>query len=401
MCKDDLLKRCWAEVDLDALAHNYHAIRDRVGQQVKVMGIVKADAYGHGDACIAAELQRLGADYLGVSNVEEALSLRRQGIHLPILILGPTPTEFAPALVQHAITQTVHSLSYGRELAAAAAAAGGQALVHIKLDTGMSRIGFQCDDGQIGRSVREVALLAKEPALRLEGIFTHFASADEPTTDGHAYTELQLGRFLQAVVQLEAQGVHFALRHCANSAGVLVWPQAHLDMVRPGIILYGIDPDASLAGVLDLQPVMGLKTVVTQLKQVPAGTQVSYGRIFTAGHEMQVATVPVGYADGFPRLLSGKMQLLVRGQRAPMIGRVCMDQQMLDVTGIPGVQVGDEVVIFGRQGAEVQTAAQLAGAIGTIAYELISVISKRVPRVYLRAGQPVGYVDYISQKFYK
>lgn len=396
----EYLKRTWAVVDLDHAAHNIRQIRQRLAPGCMLLGVVKADAYGHGDRYIAQELARQGVDWFGVSNMEEAMSLRGQGFAQSILIFGYTPAEHAALLGRQGLTQSVYSLEYGRELQEAAAAAGTELRVHIKVDTGMSRLGFVLDAGFPERSEREIAAVCALPNLRAEGIFTHFAVADELSEQSAAYTRQQYSRFQGILERLEQRGVRFCIRHCCNSGAFLNYPEMHLDMVRPGILLYGLHPseDCARAGGIELRPVMELYSIVSQVKEIPGGTSVSYGRRYTAQGNTRVATVPIGYADGYARALSGKGRVLVRGQYANVIGRVCMDMLMLDVTHIPNVSPGDLVTIVGRDNEAALTFDEMARLTDTVHYEKICLIGKRVPRIYRRSGEEVGVLDVIRQQ---
>lgn len=391
----DYLRRTWAEIDLDALSYNVEQIQKRLAPGCGMLGVVKADAYGHGAQQVAGVLAQHGTAWFGVSNIEEGVALRNSGFAQPVLIFGTTPPELAGELAQQRITQAVYSLEYARALQQKAEAAGAVVDCHIKLDTGMTRLGFLCDDGQFERSMAEIEEIAGFANLRLGGAFTHFASADDYEGDAPDYTRMQFDRFQRAVAHLRARGLALPVRHCANSAAVISYPEMHLELARPGIILYGIDPSDQCAGRLDYRPVMSLKSTVASIKRIGRGTQVSYGRTYRAPRDIDVAVVPIGYADGYSRALSGRGRMLVGGRYAPVVGRVCMDQLMIDVTGIPDVKRGDEVVAFGRQGGNAITAAELAEQIGTIPYEVTCLISKRVPRVYLRGGRAVEVVNHI------
>lgn len=389
------LKRTWADINMDAIDHNFRAIRNALKPGVKMCCVVKADAYGHGAPMVAREYQRLGADWFAVSNLEEAIQLRRCAITRPILILGYTPPQNAEELSELNISQTVLSLDYARQLSRYAQEANVTVNIHLKVDTGMSRIGFLYQNPERDESsLDEMETAARLPGLAPEGIFTHFAVSDDGD-QGENFTLAQYDCFRKAVEAMEARGLHFAVRHCANSGAVLDYPELQLDMVRPGIILYGMEPSESIRHPLDLQPAMELKTVISQKKEIPAGATVSYGRTFTASQGTVVATVPIGYADGYPRHFSGKAQMLVRGKRAPIIGRVCMDQLMLDVTEIPGVEEGDVVTVFGRDGEAFLPVDELAALNDTIHYEMVCLVGKRVPRIYWKHGKQIGELNYI------
>ena len=392
---EKFLKRTWAEISLDAVAHNFREIRARLRPETKVCCAVKADAYGHGAERLAQEYEALGADWFAVSNLEEARQLRRAGVSLPVLILGYTPPEKAAELAGLKISQAVVGGGYADALNAAAERTGAAVKIHVPIDTGMSRIGFLYQNPEHdAASLREAERVCSLPKLVPEGIFTHFAVADEGE-NGAAYTRMQFENFCGAIERLKRGGIEFPIRHCANSAAILDYPQMQLDMVRPGIILYGLLPSGSVKNPAPLTPVMELKSVVSLVKSVPPRTSVSYGRQFTSGRETVVATIPLGYADGYPRSLYRTADLLVRGRRAKIIGRVCMDQLMLDVTDIPGVRVGDVVTAFGRDGEAVLPVDELAAQIGTISYELVCGISKRVPRVYAKGGKTGDCLDYL------
>ena len=368
--------RTWTEIDLSNLEHNYRALRAMLPQGCRFLGVVKADAYGHGAVQVARRLETLGAEYLAAACLDEALELRQAGITTPILILGYTPTERAEALLDNGITQTVYDVEMARALSDAAAAAGKTLKIHVKADTGMSRLGWLCGGEDQSAAVEAIAQVCALPGLEAEGIYTHFANAD----GDEDYTMLQFTRFLDLLEALKERGITFAIRHCAASAAALKFPCTHLDMVRPGIALYGHYPDPSCEG-LDgpgLRPVMTLKTRVASVKTVPAGTPVSYGCTHVLDRETKLAALTIGYADGLPRLCSDKLEVLIGGQRAPVVGRICMDMCMADVTGLD-VAPGDEVEVFGEH-LPIEDVAALAG---TIQYELLCAVSPRVHRAYL------------------
>ena len=379
-------KRCWAAVDLAALSHNYHCIRRFLSPGCRYLAIVKADGYGHGAATVAGQLQKDGADWFGVATMEEALDLRRQGIYRPILVLGYTDPAAAPILASNTITQTLFSEEYALQLAAEAAKAGCVVDRHVKIDTGMSRLGF---DAENENTVLMVEKLAQSGSLHITGIFTHFAVADEDTPVSRDFTRLQFERFMRVCNRLQADGVNVGLRHCCNSAGTLLHPAYHLDMCRLGLSQYGLDPDPCMKALLDVRPAMSLYTVVSMVKEIPAGATVSYGRQYTAPTPRRIATVAIGYADGYPRSLSNRAEMLLHGKRAPVIGRVCMDQLMLDVTHIPDVEEGDVVTVFGRDGGAFLPVEEVSSLDQTINYETVCQITKRVPRIY-RGGKLGG-----------
>ena len=384
----EILRRTWAEIDLDALARDFRAVRQAANAQAKVCCVVKADAYGHGAVRMAREFEELGADWFAVSNLEEALQLRLGQIQKPVLVLGYTPPEEAAALAKYHISQCVYSLEYAKELSHYAVEAGVTVNIHVKIDTGMSRLGFYYQDiSRDEATVQEVKAACTLPGLYPEGIFTHFAVSDEGK-EGDAFTMRQFGCFKEMIEALLREDVSFEVRHCANSAAVFDYPLSHLDMVRAGIVIYGLYPSGELRSRPDLTPVLSLKSVVSHIKTVKPGATISYGRKFTADREMKVATVPVGYADGYPRILSAKgAQVLIGGKRCTILGRICMDQLMADVSDLPEVQVGDTVTLIGRDGQEAISADELASLEGSINYEVVCGLSKRVPRVYLKHGK--------------
>ena len=379
-------KHCWAEIDLDALAANYRHIRRHAGGPV--CGVIKADGYGHGALAVADTLRAAGCAAFAVSCLSEARQLRDHGIAGPILILGYTDPAFADELAALDITQTLFSAEYGAALSAAASAANCTVACHLKADTGMGRIGFALRT-DFEASIREMEACFSLPGIRVAGIFQHFAAADSTRPEDIAYTQNQHALFVRAVDRLRADGFDPGVTHCANSAAQLTRPEWRCDLVRAGIILYGLAPSGQV-GSPALRPAMRLKAVVTHVKQLLPGQSVSYGRAFTARQPMRVATISVGYADGYPRRLSNLGAMTIRGKAAPVLGRVCMDQTIVDVTDIPGVQPGDEVLVFGPGAAPgADTADTVAEKTGTINYEIICGISRRVPRVYLQNGEVI------------
>ena len=391
----DFLKRTWAEIRMDALAHNFRQIRRKVGPDCKIMAVVKADGYGHGDRQVAQVFQREGANWFAVSNIEEAMHLRQGGITKPVLILGFTPADRAAQLCANRISQTVFSLDYAKALSEQAQKAGVEVDCHIKLDTGMSRLGFLCDPAHFSQSIEQIGETVALPGLACTGIFTHFACADEANEDSDRFTLEQFSRYQKGVAELEKRGVRFSLHHCCNSAATMRFPQMHLDMVRPGVILYGLNPTPDCAGLMDLVPAMDLKSTVAMVKQVGQGAQVSYGRTYTASNGTVLATVPIGYADGYRRTHSNQAHMAVHGKLAPVVGTVCMDQLMLDVSEVPDLHEGDLVTVFGKDGEAFLPVDELAARNETIHYEMVCLVGKRVPRIYLRGGKPVGQLNYI------
>lgn len=377
---DPNTKRTWAEISLDNLAHNMKTIRASLPAETKFLGVVKADAYGHGAVPAAKALESHGADYLAVACVDEALELRGAGVKLPILILGHTPADCVPELIQNNITQALGAPELTEAYEAAAAACGGILRVHIKADTGMSRTGFSCacTDARFEAGVAEIAAACRMPHLDAEGIFTHFAVSDEPDKPASvAYTRAQFRLFRNVTAALEKQGISFKLRHCANTGAVLNYSETTaLDMARPGILLYGYGDEK---GKFDVKPCMRLMTRVAMVKTYPAGTAVSYGGTFVTERETRVGVLPVGYADGLRRALSNRCAFWTGAGPAKQIGRVCMDMCMLDLTDLPGIGAGDPVEVFGER----SRLEAMAEAAGTITYELLCGVSKRVPRIYV------------------
>ena len=383
---------CWAEIDLDALVHNFRLIQEKAAPAA-VCAVVKADAYGHGDGMIARTLAEAGAAWFAVSSLAEARRLRRGGIEQPILILGMTRPECAGALAAEGVTQAVYSLEYARALSRAAEAAGVTVEGHLKIDTGMGRIGFgACRDFE--GAVSGLLECRGMKGLSVTGAFQHFSVADSLTEDDRRYTEGQYALFRRVVQRLEAAGPLKTV-HCSNSAGLTAHPEWSGDMVRAGVILYGQDPSAEVA-FPGLRPVMALKTVVSQVKDLAPGDCVGYGRTYTADRALRAASVCCGYADGYPRCLSNLGVASIHGKPAPVIGRVSMDQIVLDVSAVPGVSAGDEATLLGAAPAD--GFAQAAEKAGTISYELLCAVSRRVPRVYLRGDEIVEMLDYLDKE---
>ncbi|MBR4290832.1 MAG: alanine racemase [Oscillospiraceae bacterium] len=383
------LKRTWATVSLDDLYHNYKQIREHIDGDAKFMGVVKADAYGHGAIAISRALAEFGADYLAVSNLEEAIQIRNAGIKLPILILGYTPPSFAPELVYRNITQTVYSFGYAQELSQALCGMGECLRIHLKIDTGMARIGFLSYNSE--QALQAAARAASLSGLMAEGIFTHFSSADSTAEDAVSFTQLQYDRFSHALDYLKGLGVEFQLRHCCNSGAIVHYPQYAMDMVRAGIITYGLPSSADLKNRLDLRPIMTLQTVVSHIKEIPQESPVGYSRTYKTPSVKRIATLPIGYADGYSVALSGQVKVLIRGKSYPVVGRICMDMCMIDITDALEIQVGEIVTVVGSDNSW----DNMANLLHTIPYEVVCRISKRVPRVYTRNGEEVDILRYI------
>lgn len=363
---------CW--IDHDALRWNLRQIREKVGANVKILSMVKANAYGHGATAVAQTLAGAGGDAFGVATLEEGVELRQSGIHAPILVLAGAYEEQLAEFFAHSLTPVVHDLTRLERLEKAVRRRSVTLNVHLKIDTGMGRLGLVAAESEAW--IPELKNLA---ALRIEGVFSHFSHAE--SVDGD-YTRRQLEIFNRVVERLRGEQIAPPLVHFANSAATITLPAAYFDMVRPGIMLYGVYPSAAMASQMILKPVLAWKTKILQLKKVPAGTSISYGQTFVTKRESMIATLPIGYADGYPRLLSNRGEVLVGGQRAKVAGRVCMDLTMIDVTDIRNVKQGDEVVLLGRQGDAEVSADQIAAWANTISYEILTSIGARVPRIH-------------------
>lgn len=370
----NFLRRTWAEIDTNALLHNFNIIKSTA--KVPVCAVVKANAYGHDVGVVAPVLQDAGADSFAVSNIEEAIQLRNIGITKPIIILGYTPPQYATELNKYDISQCVYSLDYAKELSFEAKSQNVNVKIHIKLDTGMSRIGFDCRDSKLN-DINNVITAAKLDNFILEGVFTHFAVADRNAAQEDGFTKQQYNRFKMAVELIKSVGLNPTFCHCCNSAALCLDSDKRFDMCRAGIILYGLTPSSELELPQDFIPVMNFKSVVSQVKEIVKGDTVSYGRTFKAEENMTIATISCGYADGYPRLLSNKGYVIINDKRANIVGRVCMDQFCVDVTDIPNVKRGDEVLLWGKD----LKIEQFADMIGTINYELVCGVSARITRI--------------------
>ena len=382
-------ERVLAIVDLDAIASNIKNIRAKVDKNSGIIGIIKADAYGHGSVETAKVLLDNGADWLAVAVVDEGLNLRKNGITAPILLLGYTPELRLNDVINNGFIQTVYSYDTAKKLSDAASALGKKAVIHIKIDTGMGRIGYRVNE----ESADEIVKISKLPNIDVNGMFTHFSTADEADK---AYTLEQYNKFVKMNDMLVERGLHIPVKHAANSAAIMDFDNMMFNMVRPGIILYGAYPsDEVKKENLSLSPAMSIKTHVSYVKDVNEGDSISYGRKYTAPSKRRIATIPVGYADGFIRAYSKGGKVLVRGEYAPIVGRICMDQFMVDVTDIDGVEVNDEVVLLGKQGDKEITADFIASVLDTINYEVFCTLSKRVPRQYIQNGKIVKTIKYV------
>jgi alanine racemase len=374
MFDERVMRDTRAVIDLSAVADSIRGIAKLVGRGVEVMAVVKADGYGHGAVRVARTALASGATRLAVAYAQEAVELREAGVSAPILVLGNAPADSAETLLRHDLVQSVCDTDLPRALSALSSA-DRPARVHVKVDTGMGRIGVMPED-----TPDYVAFLRTLPNLIVEGIFTHFPKSDEadPT-----FTNGQIGTFTGLLAELSSRGVEIPLRHMANSGGVLAFRASYLNLVRPGIMIYGLYPSKEVARTIPLREAMSLVTRIRFIKRVPPGTPVSYGGTYVTKDAATVATLPVGYADGYRRLLSNRYEALVRGARVPIIGRVCMDMTMIDVTHVRGAAVGDEVVLIGKQGDQEISIDDMADALSTINYEITCLVGKRVPRVYI------------------
>jgi len=361
-----------AEIDLDAIRYNYHQIKNRLSKDTRVMSVVKANAYGHGIVEVSRALEKLKIRYLGVATLDEALTLRKAKIKAPILILGSVLPEEAEAAVKEKITLTLCN----KELLAALKKIAKKHLkpkVHIKIDTGMGRIGVWHED-----AMDFILDLKKEKDIEVEGIYTHFSIAGRDKF----FTQYQIDSFEKIISRLERVGIHIPLKHAANSIACVDWKKSHLNMVRPGLIIYGIYPKRNFPRLIKLKPAFSLRTKIVFLKKTPPGRSISYGRTYITQAHTKIASLPIGYADGYGRILSNKAEILVKGHRAPVVGKVTMDQTMIDVGHIKNVKVGDEVILIGKQKKEEIRIERLARLAGTIPYELVTGITSRVPRIY-------------------
>lgn len=386
MFKD--LRPVWAEINLDNLENNIKEIR-RVAKSKDIIAVIKADGYGHGALDIAPTLLQNGATKIAVAAISEAVELRKGGINCPVMILGFTPPTFAEKIVDYDIEQTVYTYDLAKAISEAAQRKNKNAEIQIAVDTGMGRIGFLPDE----TSVNEVYKISKLPNIIIEGLFSHFASADEKNKE---YTMLQVEKYNWFYNKLTEKGIHISTRHVANSAAIIDLPEIHYDAVRPGIILYGYYPSDEVdKKKISLKPVMTVKADVVNVKTIEPGQYVSYGRKFRAERRSVIATLPVGYADGYTRLLFNKAKVIVNGRFAPVVGRICMDQCMIDITDAGEVNVGDEVILLGESSGLKFNADDIAKTLGTINYEVTCAIGKRVPRVYIKNNKVVKVRNYV------
>jgi alanine racemase len=380
------IRPVWAEIDLDALTHNVREVRRITSKSTKIMAVVKADAYGHGAIPISKIFLNNGADSLGVANLTEAIELRRAGIDSPILNLGYTPTESYGDLLANRVTATIYDVGHAHALDLKSGKLGVKSIVHVKIDTGMNRLGFKPN----AETIRAIKIISKMPNIELEGIFTHFAVSD---TDKN-YTGCQFKLFTWILNELSKVGVDIPVKHVSNSAAIIDLPEYALDMVRPGIMLYGYRPSSFANSVsVMLKPAMSLKARLSNVKTVTQGVGISYGLTYTTHRPSIIGTIPIGYADGYRRALSNKGWASINGKKASVIGQVCMDQCMIDLTDHNDAKIGDEVILFG--GGAAPSVEETAKLLDTIVHEVICGISRRVPRVYLKKLKPVEVRDYL------
>ena len=379
--------RIFAEINIDNLRYNISTMKSLVKESMKTLLVIKADAYGHGAVEVAKRTLDL-ADYFGVATIDEACELRNAGITTPILIIGYTDSEDYDRLLEYDITQAVYDVEECKKLSDLAVSMNKKAKVHIKVDTGMSRIGFPVNDDGIA----EATMLKDMPGLMVEGIFTHYAKADE--FDKHSAIE-QKEKFKYFIARCEEGGLSFAIKHIDNSAGTMELKDNEFDMIRLGIVIYGLYPSDEVDKSVVIKPVMSLKAHVAHVKTLPAGVGVSYGWTYVTSKETRVATVTVGYADGYPRAQSNIGKVIIRGEYAPIIGRVCMDQIMIDVTDIPDVSLKDEVILIGGDNGKCISVEEVAAPAASFNYELVCNISRRVPRVYHEEGKESVCFNYL------
>lgn len=385
---EKIMRPVWAEIDLDKAAYNMKNIKKIVGDK-EVIAVVKADCYGHGADDLAPVFLENGASRLAVAILTEGIELRKKNITAPIMILGYTPLELSEELINNDIEQTVYDLEYAKKLSSLAEKLGKKAKIHIALDTGMGRIGFIPNE----KSIEDVVEIASLKGIEIIGIFTHFSTADEYDK---TYTNEQFKKIKDFIAELEKRNINIPLKHVSNSGAIMDMPETYLDAVRAGIILYGYYPSNEVnKEKLDIKPILTLKTTISHVKEVEEGTSISYGRTFITKKKSKIATIPIGYADGYSRLLSGKAKVIINGKFAPVVGRICMDQCMIDVTDIGEVKVGDEVILLGEEGNLKFNADDFAEIMGTINYEITCMLKQRIPRVYIKEGKVVSVRNYI------
>ena len=387
----DETRPTWVEINLDNLAHNIKEVRKYVEEDRLITAVVKANAYGHGSVEVANIFLENGADRLAVAMLTEAIELRNANISGPILVLGYTPSNQYEKLIEHDVIQTIYNYDDARILSNRAVKLNKTATIHLKIDSGMGRIGFLPTE----EAVEDIMNISKLPNIFIEGIYSHFATADEIDK---SYANNQFKRYMNLIQDLEDKGISIPIKHISNSAGIIDLPEYNLNMVRAGIMIYGLYPSKEVdREKIKLRPAMTLKTKISNLKIISKGTGIGYGQIFVAEKESKIGTLPIGYADGYTRLLTGKAQVFINGKRANIVGKICMDQCMVDITDIEGVELGDEVIVFGYENPEYPSVEELAEKIGTINYEIICMVGRRVPRTYISDGKIIKIKDYLSE----
>lgn len=385
----DETRPVWAEIDLDNLAHNIREVRNHTDKNALVTAVVKANGYGHGFVEISKTFLENGADRLAVAVLTEAIELRKADIDVPILVLGYTPTTLYGKVLEYNIIQTIYNYEEAKILSEKAKVLDKKATIHIKIDSGMGRLGFL----PTNESVEHILKISELPNIYVEGIFTHFAKADEIDK---SHSKEQFRKYMELVNALEEKGLNIPIKHVSNSAGIIDIPDFNLNMVRAGIMIYGFYPsDEVNKETIKLIPAMTLKAKISHLKTVPKGTGISYGQIFVTDRELKIATLPIGYADGFTRMLTGKAEVYINGKRAKIVGKICMDQCMVDVTDIEDVKLGDEAVLFGYGKEGYPHVDEVATKLGTINYEIVCMVGRRIPRVYISKGEIVKIKDYL------
>ncbi|MDD4688551.1 MAG: alanine racemase [Eubacteriales bacterium] len=393
MLNNDYVRRTWAEVSIDALEHNFNEIRSKVSGDAKILAVIKSDAYGHGVVQVANTLAKCGANCFAVAFVDEGVELRNNGIDNPIMLLGYTPLCQAKKIIVNNIQPAIMSYNMAKRFSEVAVDLQTECKIHIKVDTGMSRVGFVCNnEDAVEESVNDIVKIAKLPNIKIEGLFTHFAKADSADD---SLTEKQFQRYISVADELEKRGINIPIKHVCNSAALIRYPHMHLDMVRAGIILYGVEPSSEIEWDINLQPVMQLKTTLAQIKIMHGDEGVSYGSRYTAEAGDIIGTIPVGYADGYSRNMSGKACVIAGGVRVPVVGTICMDQCMIKLNGVNNINVEDEVILFGRSGNTQVSIEEVAAWKDTIGYEILCDIGRRVPRVYTTHGKVSAVKNYL------
>ncbi len=377
------------EIDLDNLAHNIREVSNIVGEDTLITAVVKANAYGHGSLEVGKVFLENGANRLGVSTLSEAVELRKGNIDAPILILNHTPRERYGDIVYYDLITNVYNYEDAKALSKEAVNLGKKVKIHIKIDTGMGRIGFLPDE----ESIEKIIEIGNLDNVEIEGIFSHFARADE---EDKSYTREQYRRFSWVIDRLKEKGMEIPIKHISNSAGIIDTPEYNMDMVRAGIILYGYYPSNEVKkDRLKIKPAMTLKSYISNIKIVEKGTGIGYNQLFTTYRKSIIGTIPIGYADGYSRMLTGKGEVSIHGKRVPIIGRICMDQMMVDLTDVDDVKIGDRVVLFGYGDSSYPSVEEIAETLGTVSYEIICMMGRRLPRIYVKGGNINNIVDYI------